>query len=212
MMYVERADFMSQKTYWNRHAARYDASMRILGKPMPRMLELTRAAISNTDRVLEVAAGTGLVTRAIADKAREVVATDYAEGMVAQLEQRVRDAGLTNVQCRQADIYELPFEAGSFDVVVAANVLHLVPDLDRALASLRNALRPGGKLIAPTFLHEETLLARIASRAFALTGFPGHRRFSMRSLREAVERAGMRVTRVELIPGVFPIGYVEAVL
>jgi hypothetical protein len=67
-------------------------------------------------------------------------------------------------------------------------------------------------LVVPTYLHGETLGAAMLSRLFALTGFPGKRRFTAASLREAIEGAGMDVRRAELIPGPFPIGYVEAAI
>ena len=123
---------MSDREYWERHAQKYDASLRLLlGRPLPKMLELTAAAVRGCDRVLEVAAGTGVVTTAIARSASTVVATDYAGAMVASLAQRVREAGLTNVVCEQANVYALRYRPGEFDAVVAANVLHLVPDLAR---------------------------------------------------------------------------------
>jgi ubiquinone/menaquinone biosynthesis C-methylase UbiE len=200
------------RSYWERHAKRYDASLRVLGRPLPRMLELTVDAVRGADVVLEVAAGTGLVTTAIARAARQVVATDYADAMVRVLEQRVRESGASNVRCEPADIYALGYERGSFDAVVAANVLHLVPDLASAIASLRLMLKPGGKLIAPTFCHDETFVSAAVSRLMALTGFPGHRRFTSASLREALEREGLRVVRSESLPGLIPIGYVEAVV
>ena len=197
------------RSYWERHANRYDASTRILARPIPRMLELAVDAVRGRDRVLEVAAGTGLVTTALATAAGEVVATDYADAMVVKLEQRVRDAGLTNVRCERADLYALPYAAASFDAVVAANVLHLVPDLEQAVAALARVVRPGGILIMPTYCHAETLLAGIVSRVVAVTGFPGRRRFGVKSLREAVERAGVRLRRAEVLGGVIPFGYID---
>ena len=199
------------RNYWDKHAKNYDRSMSLLGRPMPRMLELVGDATRGLERVLEVAAGTGLVTRALAASAREVVATDYSAAMVATLEQRVRDAGLTNVRCAQADLYALGFEDGAFDAVVAANVLHLVPDLSGAFAALGRVLKPGGKVIVPTFCHDETALSWVVSRALAVTGFPGHRRFTAQSLRQAVEAAGVRVTRTETLPGLIPIGFAEGI-
>src|SRR5262245_54331130 len=157
--------------YWERHARRYDRATHVLSRrPVPRMLELAVDAVRGRRRVLEVAAGTGLVTTAIAPVVGELVATDYAARMVEQFEARVRAAGLTNVACERADIAALGFEPASFDAVVAANVLHLLPDLERSLASLRRVLRPGGVLVAPTYLHGETLFARLLSRVVALTG------------------------------------------
>lgn len=197
------------RRYWDKHAKNYDRSMSLLGRPIPRMIEMVGEATRGLGRVLEVAAGTGLVTPALAAGAGEVIATDYSAAMVAALKQRVRDARVTNVQCEQADLYLLPFDAGSFDAVVAANVLHLVPDLPGALAALRRVSRPGGRVVVPTFCHDETALSWVVSRALAVTGFPGHRRFTAKSLRQAVEDAGVRVTRTETLPGLIPIGYVE---
>lgn len=176
---------------------------------MPRMLELVGEAVRGAEKVLEVAAGTGLVTAVLGREARHVVATDYSSAMVARLEDRVRTAGFDNVECRRADIYALDFGPGSFDFVVASNVLHLVPDFDGAIQALRRMLRAGGRLVAPTFCHDETKLSWVASRLLAITGFPGHRRFSARSLRCALEACGLEILRAETIPGLIPIGYVE---
>jgi phosphatidylethanolamine/phosphatidyl-N-methylethanolamine N-methyltransferase len=127
--------------YWERHAKRYDKSTRFLSRPVPRMLELALEAARGKARVLEVAAGTGLITTAIAPVVGQLTATDYSGEMVKQLEARVRDAMLSNVTCEPADVYALRFADASFDAVFAANVLHLVPDLESALASLRRVRR-----------------------------------------------------------------------
>lgn len=197
------------RRYWDKHAKNYDRSMSLLGRPIPRMVELAGEATRGLGRVLEVAAGTGLVTPALAAGAGEVIATDYSSEMVAALERRVRDARIANVRCEKADLYALRFDDGTFDAVVAANVLHLVPDLPGALAALRRVVKPGGRIVVPTFCHDETAVSWIVSRALAVTGFPGHRRFTAKSLRQAVEDAGVRVARTETLPGLIPIGYVD---
>ncbi len=185
--------------------------MLLLGEPLPRVLELTEAAVGGAGEVLEVAAGTGLFTERVAPRVRRVIATDYSAAMVDVLREHVQRRGLSNVVCSQADIYDLAYPEQSFDVVLAANVLHLIPDLERGLTALRRLLRPGGKLIAPTFCHDETLASRVLSRGIALTGFPGQRRFTSSSLRLALQNAGLRVTHAETVPGPIPISYIEAV-
>jgi len=72
------------REYWERHSRGYDRSLTLLSKPLPRMLELTSNAVTGATRVLEVAAGTGLVTAVIARAAQEVVATDYSSAMVVR--------------------------------------------------------------------------------------------------------------------------------
>jgi SAM-dependent methyltransferase len=195
--------------YWERYAAGYDRSLVPLGRPLPRMLEMVGAAVAGAGRVLEVAAGTGLVTPVLARSVEKVVATDYATAMVDKLRARVAEQELENVRCEQADIYELRYESGSFDAVVAANVLHLVPDLPAAVAALRRVLKPDGLLVVPTFCHDETAVSWVVSRLLAVTGFPGHRRFSVRSFRESLELNGVQLRCVETLPGLIPICYLD---
>jgi ubiquinone/menaquinone biosynthesis C-methylase UbiE len=200
--------------FWERKAPQYDRVAKgLLGRPLPRALELTASGVSGAETVLEVAAGTGLMTAVIAPRVRQVVATDYADNMLAILRERMKTAGMSNVESAQRDILALGYPSGSFDVVVAGNVLHLVPDLELALDALCHVLRPGGKLITPTFVHDETALSWVVSRLFVtLLGQPMHRRFTAASLRQALERRGLRITRAETIPGLIPIAYVESVL
>jgi len=202
------------KAFWERIATRYDrAAKGVFGRPLPRVLALAAAGAAGAQTVLEVAAGTGLFTAAVAPRVQHVVATDYTDAMLAVLRRRVADDRLTNVEVASADLYTLPFPPATFDVVIAANVLHLVPDLPRALASLRRVLRPGGALIAPTYCHDETIRARVVSRLLAtVVGQPMHRRFTAVSLRRALDAAGLRLVRSETVAGLIPVAYVEAVL
>jgi ubiquinone/menaquinone biosynthesis C-methylase UbiE len=198
------------RSYWERHARRYDRSTRFLGRPLPRALALAAAAVRGRADVLELAAGTGAFTAAIAPEVGALIATDYAQAMVDALAARVRAAGLTNVTCARVDLYELPYPAARFDAVVAANVLHLVPDLPAALASVRRVLRPDGVLVAP--VHRGTFTAAALSRVMAVTGFPGHRRFDAVGLAAALAAAGFAVVAAETIPGPLPIGHVVAAI
>lgn len=199
------------KAFWDRTAARYDRSMRLFGGPLPRMLELVAAEVSGARRVLELAAGTGLVTAVIAPVVGELLATDYAEAMVSRVTQRARALGLTNVTTRVLDVYAMTELPGSFDAVVAANVLHLLPDADNALDAMANVLVPQGRLVVPTFCHDDSWVSRGVSRALGLFGFPGRRRLTVAGLAAMVARHGFAVTRQERIAGLLPIGFVGAV-
>jgi cyclopropane fatty-acyl-phospholipid synthase-like methyltransferase len=183
--------------------------MSLFGGPLEAMLPLVAAEVAGLDRVLEVAAGTGLVTRALAPEVGAVVATDYAAAMVARLEKRVRDDGLDNVEVRQLDLLDLD-GSDRFDAVVAANVLHLLPDLDAALTAMVRSLEPGGRLIVPTFCHDETARSRVASSLLGLAGFPGQRRLTLVRLVEVLDAQGLRPRRAVLLPGLLPIGFVSA--
>lgn len=204
-------DTLEARAFWNRTARRYDGSMRLLGGPLPAMNARVVAELRGSGRVLEVAAGTGLVTRALAPVVGALVATDDAAAMVDQLRGRVREERLNNVRVAVQDLYQ-PLSDELFDAVVAANVLHLVPDLPGALASLRASVRPGGRVVVPTYCHAQTWSARLVSSVMGVFGFPGQRRLSLASLVEAVETSGLQVQRAECLPGLLPIGFVSAVV
>jgi trans-aconitate methyltransferase len=99
-------------------------------------------------RVLEAGCGVGAQTVTLASQSpgAEFTGIDSSEASLAEAEARVRAAGLTNVTFRQADIYNLPYAAGSFDHVFVCFVLEHLPRPQRALACLRTVLRAGGTI------------------------------------------------------------------
>ena len=76
--------------------------------------------------------------------------TDLSNGMVDTAVATARAAGFDQVDGRTCDVQELPFEDGSFDIVVANHMLYHVPDPDRAVAELARVLRSDGVLLAAT--------------------------------------------------------------
>jgi SAM-dependent methyltransferase len=94
-------------------------------------------------RVLEIAAGTGRVTRRILERGHEVVATDINAPMLD--EARRHTSG--DVTWQVADAQELPFPDASFDAVACAFGLMFVPDKPRALREMRRVVRPGGTIV-----------------------------------------------------------------
>lgn len=199
------------RRYWDSHARVYDLSLRVLSRPFPRMIEIMREELVGCGSVLEVGAGTGAVTVELAGAVERWLATDYSGSMVDRLRDRLRAANAARVEVQQADLYALEVVRNSFDAVVAANVLHLVPDLQGALQALARCLRPGGKLLAPTFCHAQTRTSRLTSRLVSVTGFPAQRHFTIDSLVDDVSQSGFRVVRQALLPGPIPVGFVAAV-
>ncbi len=96
-------------------------------------------------RVLEVGPGTGQFAARIA--AALPAATVTAIDQSARFVELTRAHG---VDARQGDVQNLPYAAGSFDVVAAMWMLYHVPDLARGLAEIRRVLRPGGLFVAVT--------------------------------------------------------------
>ena len=117
--------------------------------------------------VLEVGCGGGQFAARVAGENPQarVLATDRSTRFVEV-------AAARGVPARVADLQDLPFEDGSFDVVASLWMLYHVPDLDRGLAEVRRVLRPGGLFVAVTNGDEHTAdLRREAGGGPVVTAF-----------------------------------------
>lgn len=106
-----------------------------------------RVSERGPERVLEIAAGTGIVTRALAEvlrSATRIVATDLNEPM---LEHAAAHLDAPNVEWRQADALDLPFADGEFDVAVCQFSVMFFPDRVAAYREALRVLRPGGSFV-----------------------------------------------------------------
>ena len=127
-----------------------------------------RAAACQPKRVLEVAAGTGAVTRALAralPATTEVVATDLNLPMLDRAAAVGTDRPVT---WQQADAQQLPFADGSFDLVICQFGAMFFPDRPRAFAEARRVLTPGGKLLLSVWGRiEDNDFANVVTKALA---------------------------------------------
>jgi ubiquinone/menaquinone biosynthesis C-methylase UbiE len=105
-----------------------------------------RAAVLAPRRILETAAGTGIVTAALAAALpeAEIVATDLNPDMLKVAE---RKHGSDRISFAQADAQALPFEDGSFDLVVCQFGAMFFPDRVGAYREARRVLKPGGAFL-----------------------------------------------------------------
>jgi phosphatidylethanolamine/phosphatidyl-N-methylethanolamine N-methyltransferase len=195
--------------YWQRHARRYDRFTLLLSRRFPEMARQVAEDLRGRGRVLELAAGTGLVTVELARTVGALVATDRSAEMLEVLRGRLGSASL-EVQARVADATAIDEADGAFDAVVAANLLHLLPDPALMLREAQRVLRPGGLLAVPTFAHGFDRTARTVSRVLGLTGFPIVTRFGEGQVARLVEASGFRVLRSRIYPGLLPLDYVLA--
>jgi SAM-dependent methyltransferase len=106
-----------------------------------------RAASHEPRHVLELAAGTGALTRVLVERLdADVVATDLNEGMVV-----VGGRNVPGATWRRADAMDLPFDDGSFDLVVCQFGVMFFPDKRAAFAEVRRVLEPGGRFLFSTW-------------------------------------------------------------
>ena len=97
-------------------------------------------------RLLEVPVGTGVLTMPVYQTLpqAEITCLDYSPDMMAQAREKAERLGLKNVAFAQGDVGALPYEDGSFDIVLSLNGFHAFPDKEAAYRETFRVLKPGG--------------------------------------------------------------------
>ncbi len=122
------------------------------------------------ERVLDLAAGTGTSTAAIAEGGADCVACDFSLGML-QVGTR-RQQGRRGVTFVAGDALRLPFKDASFDAVTISFGLRNVADVDAALREMLRVTRPGGRLVICEVSHPTNKLLSLGHGFHLKVGLP----------------------------------------
>jgi len=153
--------------------------------------------IDATSRVLDVGCGSGTTACLIAEQyGASVRGIDISEVMIAKAEERARRQGLLNkVEFRVADVFRLPFEDDSFDVVVVESVLIPLPgDKKQALTEMIRVVRPGGRIGANESTVDPSAPPEFLDLFAEHPAIYGH--FTAQTLRRLFEESGLQVVHV----------------
>ncbi|MEO1082155.1 MAG: class I SAM-dependent methyltransferase [Pseudomonadota bacterium] len=136
--------------FWDRVADRY--SKRAIADPetYERKLHSTQALMRPEMKILEFGCGTGSTALLHAPHVAHVDATDVSAAMVDIGRDKALRAGINNVEFLQAGVDDFSAPEGSYDMVLALNLLHLLPDHGAALAKCHRLLKPGGFFVSTT--------------------------------------------------------------
>lgn len=182
---------------FTRQAQSFAASATLAGGVL---VDAVRRGLGNAprERVLDLAAGPGLVAGAIADDVREVVALDLTAETLRVARARLCDAGHRNVRFVRGNGLALPFPAGRFDAAVVRLALHHLEDPAAAVREARRVLRAGGELVVLDLVAPADPSDQALSTALERLRDPSHvRALGLRELADVVEGAGFELTRRE---------------
>lgn len=186
--------------FWDRIAVKYAADPIADMAGYEATLRRVQGLLSADQDVLEIGCGTGSTALRLAPFTRRLLATDVSAGMIAIAREKLAATPVPQLSFDVADAEAAITGRGEVDVVLAFNVLHLVTDLDRALALAVQALRPGGLLISKTACISEMnpLIPYLALPLMRAIGKAPHVLcFDADALRSAIARQGMDIVSVE---------------
>ncbi|MBQ3477668.1 MAG: methyltransferase domain-containing protein [Clostridia bacterium] len=190
--------------FWDSVAGVYGLFVNVVNRRTHTALrKIVADLIQPGDCVLECACGTGLLTEVIAQRCARLTATDFAPKMLARAKKNC--AAFGNITFEQADITALGYPNGSFDAVVAGNVIHLLDNPMKALGELDRVCKPGGRLIIPTYMNRD---GKGNTSGFATAvgkaGADFKRQFTVKSYQQFFLDAGYGDVSIELAEGRIP--------
>ena len=190
--------------FWDNVAWVYDIFANVINRKANKALcAAVEKQIFPADDVLECACGTGLLTGVIAPRCKSLVATDFSAKMLQRAAKKHGKYG--NVRFEQADILHLPYSNERFDVVVAANVIHLLGEPHQALRELDRVCKPDGRIIIPTYMNQmDKGKTNSVSEVIGKAGADFKREFTLDTYKQFFLEAGYTGTSYILCRGRIP--------
>ncbi len=139
-----------QRYGWDKAAEYYENCWQAQLKPAHDLL-MKVSNIQHNEHIIDIAAGTGLITFRMAEKigpSGHILATDISDEMVNISSKLAKDKGFNNIQFKRMDAEHLLCDDNSFDLATCALGLMYFPDPDAALAEMYRTLKPGGRAVA----------------------------------------------------------------
>jgi ubiquinone/menaquinone biosynthesis C-methylase UbiE len=173
---------LAAAAWWRRHPSACPYSRRFwIQAPHPfitreRLLDALKPHAGET--ILEVGPGTGYYTLMVARRVANGVlhVLDAQRKMLEHTTGRAREAGIVNIEPRQGDAQQLPYDDAIFDAAFLVTVLGEIPDQDAAIREPRRVLRPGGRVVVGELFGDPHMVGE-------------------RALRRRAEAAGLRFER-----------------
>ena len=190
---------------WNVFAPVYEFTMRSQKNIYDYMYKRI-GEVSKGKAVLELATGPGMIARHIAPLANHVVATDFAPKMI---ETARKAKNPENVRFEVADATSLRFMDKSFDVVVIANALHIIPNPEKALAEIRRVLKDDGVLIAPNFIFKAGGKRNLWQKLLSLVGVHFAHEWTENEYKSFLNANGWTIEMSYVLKGRIDLAYVE---
>jgi len=196
------------KVFWSRMAKfynRFTRGKKSATKPYKNLEDHITADLTTDMEVLELASGPGTLSNRIADSCRHVTITDFSEKMIEEAEKNVIKK---NVTFELADATRLQISNSSFDTIIIANALHIMPEPKKAIDEIKRVIKKDGLIICPIFTREK-IEHKYKEYFLEMLGFKTFNRWTNETYIRFLKENDLEIIKQDTIIGYnFPICYV----
>lgn len=191
--------------YWDRVANAYGVFTIQKKEDYEKLRNLIEEQLTGKERVLEVGAGVGNIMGPLAPNMKEGVGIDLSCNMIEKAKKTYK---AKNVEFRCEDATTIKEEDDSFDIVIASNILHIVPEPDKVLEECFRVLRPKGLLIAPNFIIDDALKTKFKLGFLRTIGLRVYNQWDYSDYQQFLSSHGFCVLKTNMIDSKVDIAYV----
>ncbi len=204
---------MDNVRFWDKMSAGYD--LQAAGKykqAYADTVSLTRQYVKATDTVLDFACGTGLTTVQLAGAVQSIHAIDISPKMISLAQSKCAEQGIRNVNFSVTTLSDANLAEGSFDVVLAFNILHGLPNAAGYCRRIHRLLKPGGLFISVTDCLKQAprLTALIIKLLCFVHLMPHVELMTDKTLTSMIADAGFRLVHTQNLFGTPPNLFIAA--
>ncbi|MFF2479987.1 class I SAM-dependent methyltransferase [Paenibacillus sp. NPDC058071] len=184
--------------FWDKTASQYDQIEKKDEQTYHQIIQRTKPHLKISDVVLDYGCGTGLIANEIAEDVKEICAIDLSSNMILIAEKKAKERNIANINYAQAIIFDERYKKGSFDVILAFHVLHLMENEHLALQRMNELLKPGGLFISATPCVGEKVVLRSLLYFTGTVGLmPSIKSFKKHTLIDTIEKGSFSIIEAD---------------
>jgi 2-polyprenyl-3-methyl-5-hydroxy-6-metoxy-1,4-benzoquinol methylase len=186
--------------FWDKAANNYDREEKSSEPTYIKIVEKTKKYLNMSDIVLDYGCGTGLISNEIADTVKAIHALDTSSKMIEIAQKKADGRKIKNIDYAHSTIFDEKYKRGSFDVILAFYILHLLEDTHKVMQRINELLKPGGLIISATpCMGEETFLSVLLSLGSKIGLVPNISPFKISELEDSITAGNFEIVETEYL-------------
>jgi len=181
--------------FWDKISKSYDsATEKRFSDANRKIIAYAKSYCKKTDRLLDLGCGTGLFSIALSEYVKNIIAVDSSEKMIEIANEKKDAQNILNLSFEVKTIEQMDFQAGSYDIICAFNVLLYIEGYKSLLDRIYGILPQGGYFVSVTDCVGENKIMRVINKLLQrMRIIPYMNQFTTAQLENVIIQAGFRI-------------------
>lgn len=184
--------------FQDKSASKFDQAEKKDEQTNIKIIDRTKKYLKTSDTVLDFGCGTGLISNEIAGNVKLIQAIDISSKMIELAKNKADDRKIQNIDFSHSTIFDERYKSGSFDVILAFYILHLLEDNQKTIQRINDLLKPGGLVISATPCIGEKIFLNISLSLLSKIGLvPEIKSFKICELEDLIDNGKFEIIENE---------------